>query len=356
MNRRSVFSLCALVLLLIAGLLSPYIFRSDIEYQSDQFLMDTLVSIKVYGEDQDLLNAAVKGAYAEMRRIAELADAFAKPETAAAQGSDVFRVSALAGKGAVRVSNDVMAMLISSKAYADWSEGAFDVTVGPLMKLWDFGGSNPHLPTPDRIKAAVKLVGSKDLVLNEQHKTAMLAREGMRIDLGAVAKGYATERALQVLKSHGIKKALIDAGGNIRVLGRNRQELLWRIGIKDPRKSDAIIAVLQLEDASAVTSADYYRGFESGGKRYHHILDPRTGYPAGQSMSATVVTRDAGVADILSTVFFVLTPDKALELAEKLEGVDLVLVTADRHIRHTASLEGKIAVQPDTGYHYDQGR
>lgn len=356
MNRRALLGLGAVILLLVGALASPYLFRSDTDYQSDQFLMDTLVSIKVYGEDAEILNAAVKDAYAEMRRIAELADAFAQTGTTAAQGSDVFRLNALAGKGAVRVSDDVMAMLLSSKAYASWSNGAFDVTVGPLMKLWDFGGDNPQLPTPERIEATLKLVGGKDLVLSEKQKTAMLAREGMRIDLGGVAKGYATERALQVLKGHGIKKALIDAGGNIRVLGRNRQDAPWRIGIKDPRKADAIIAVLQLEDASAVTSADYYRDFQIGGKRYHHILDPRTGYPAAHCMSATVITRDAGVADILSTVFFVLPPEKALELAEKLEGVDLVLVTADRRIRHTASLKGRITLQPGTGYHYDQGR
>ena len=356
MKQRVILILGTLALLLTAGLASFRHFNADGEYSSDQFLMDTLVSIKVYGKNPDTLKAAVAKAYAEMRRIAELADSFPEPGTAAARSSDVCRINAQAGKGPVRVDGDILGMLVLAKKYCELSDGAFDVTVGPLMDLWGFGGKNPHLPPADRIASTLARVDSKDLVLNQQEGTVFLRRAGMKLDLGAVAKGYATEKALQVLKNHGIEKALIDAGGNIRVLGRNTHDAPWRIGIKDPRKSDAIVAVLQMEDASAVTSADYYRGFEAGGKRYHHILDPRTGYPAGQNMSVTVVTRDAGLADILSTVFFVLPPEKAMAMAGKMTGVELVLVTADRRILHTPSLRGTVQVQPESGYRYDEGR
>jgi len=355
MNGRAVPIACALALFALGALYWLGPLKPASEYRSDQFLMDTLVSIKVYGDDPENLKAAVHKAYAEMRRISDLADAFPKPGTAEAKASDVCRINAQAGKAPVRVDDDILAMLATAQKYGALSEGAFDVTVGPLMDLWGFGGENPRLPAAGRVKAALALVGSKDLVLNQQDHTAFLRKPGMKIDLGAVAKGYATEKALQVLKDHGIEKALIDAGGNIRVLGRNTRSAPWKIGIKDPRKSDAIVAVLQLEDASAVTSADYYRGFEAGGKRYHHILDPRTGYPAGHHMSVTVVTRDAGLADILSTIFFVLTPEKALELADDMPGVELILISADGRIRHTRELRGKIQVQPGAGYHYDQG-
>lgn len=338
----AVFLICAFLFLRNTGV--------SREYSSDQFLMDTLVSIKVYGSDQEKLKLAVTEAYAEMRRIAELADGFAQPETAAFGSSDVCRVNSQAGNKPVKVDGDTMAMLLLAKKYCQLSEGAFDVTIGPVMDLWGFGGKNPQLPAPDRIKAALALVRDQDLVLNETDGTALLRREGMKLDLGAVAKGYATEKALQVLKKHGIEKALIDAGGNIRVLGRNPHDAPWRIGIKDPRRANAVVAALPLEDASAVTSADYYRGFEKGGKRYHHILDPRTGYPAGQSMTVTVVTRDAGLADVLSTVFFVLTPEKALQVAEKMPGVDLFLVTADGRILHTPGLRSKVEIKPGAGY------
>ena len=356
MNKRFAVAICLLTLLLIAGFTLLRNSAAKREYSSDQFLMDTLISIKVYGNDPGTMKTAVTQAYAEMRRIAELADGFAQPGSAAYDASDVCRINARAGQGPVRVDRDTLAMLLLAKKYHELSQGAFDVTVGPLMDLWGFGGKNPHLPPPDRIEAALELVGSKELVLNERERTAFLRREGMKLDLGAVAKGYATEKALQVLKKHGFDKALIDAGGNIRVLGQNVHEGPWRIGIKDPRKTDAVVAVLQLEDASAVTSADYYRGFEQAGKRYHHILDPRTGYPAAHDMTVTVVTRDAGLADVLSTVFFVLPPEDALNMAGKMEGVDLFLVTADGRIRHTPTLRGRVEVKPGAAYRYDQGR
>lgn len=355
MSRRNIL-ISTLALLLIAVLALFQNSRRLREYRSDQFLMDTLISIKVYGTEPEALRKAVAAAFAEMRRIAELSDGFPQPGTAAYRGSDICRINEQAGKAAVRVDDDILAMLLRAQKYTDLSHGAFDVTVGPLMELWGFGGENPHVPPADKLQSALALVSSKDLVLNEREHTVFLRRAGMKLDLGAVAKGYATEKALQLLEKQDIHKALIDAGGNIRVLGRNREELPWRIGIKDPRKNDAIVATLPLVDAAAVTSADYYRTFEEGGKHYHHILDPRTGYPASNTISATVVTKDAGLADILSTVFFVLPPDKALEIAATLPGVELFLVTADRRIRHSATLRGSIEVKQGEAYRYDQGR
>lgn len=356
MNLRNAILLCAVALVVAAGIASCRYGKQTLEYSSDQFLMDTLISIKVYGNDPEIMKKAVAAAYAEMRRIAELADGFQQPGTAACSSSDVCRVNARAGRQPVRVDDDIMAMLLLAKKYSELSDGALDVTVGPLMELWGFGSNNPHLPSPDRIQATLARIGSKDLLLDEEERTAFLRRAGMKLDLGAIAKGYATERALQILEKHGIRRALIDAGGNIRVLGRNSHDAPWRVGIKDPRKENAIVAVLQLEDTSAVTSGDYYRSFEVGGKRYHHILDPRSGYPAEQNMSVTVVTRDAGLADTLSTVFFILPADRALEMAGKMPGVDLLLITADGRIRHSPRLKGRLEIKAGGAYRYDQGR
>lgn len=356
MKRQGFFLLTALLLLVTALVLYQLYQRRDRVYSSDQFLMDTLVSIKVSGNNPDTLRKAVAAAYAEMHRLAELADGFPEPGTAAYAGSDVCRINEQAGIAPVRIDPDIMAMLLLSKKYSELSRGAFDVTIGPLMELWGFGGKNPHIPPSDKIKAALALVNSNDLLLNRQEGTAFLRRSGMKLDLGAIAKGYATEKALQVIRAHGVKKALIDAGGNIRVLGTNQQNKPWRIGIKDPRKTEGIAAIVPLEDQAAVTSGDYYRFFESDGKRYHHILDPRNGYPAAANMAATVITADAGLADVLSTVFFVLPPAEALALARQLAGVDLFLITADRRILHTPTLTGRLDVPSGSAYRYDQGR
>lgn len=353
MNRRGPVLLIAL--LLVSALLVTFLYgRRSRECASDQFLMDTLISIKVYGSDPENNRNAVAAAYAEMHRIAGLADSFPQPGTAACADSDVCRINQQAGTAPVRVDPDTMAMLLLAKKYGDLSDGAFDVTIGPLMELWGFG-KNPRIPSPEQIRSALELVGSRDLLLDEKNQTAFLRRRGMKLDLGAIAKGYATEKALQAIKKQGIRKALIDAGGNIRVLGSNPHNSPWRIGIKDPRKSDGIVAILSLEDTSAVTSGDYYRFFEVGGKRYHHILDPRSGYPAVENMAVTAITTDAGLADILSTVFFILPPETALKTAARMGGA-VFLVTADRRILHTPSLSAQIEVLPETAYRYEQMR
>ncbi len=352
MTRRTILSIAAFVL--IGGLALFQYSRRLQEYRSDQFLMDTLISITVYGKNQELLRTAIAAAYAEMRRIAELADGFPQPGTAAWRSSDICRINDQAGKAPVPVDDDTVAMLLLALKYTRLSHGAFDITVGPLVELWGFGGKNPHVPSREQIRAALTLVSSEDVIVNERDHTAYLRKAGMKLDLGAIAKGYATEKALQVLVRHGINKALIDAGGNIRVLGLNPRNSSWRIGIKDPRTSDAIVAILPLVDTSAVTSADYYRAFEEDGTRYHHILNPRTGYPATHTISATVITKDAGLADILSTVFFVLPPDESLELAATIPGVELFLVTADRRIRHSTTLLGTVEVLQGEAYRYDQ--
>jgi thiamine biosynthesis lipoprotein len=139
------------------------------------------------------------------------------------------------------------------------------------------------------------------------------------------------------------------------VLGRNVRGTPWRIGIKDPRRADGLAAVLTLDDRSAVTSGDYCRYFEEGGQRWHHILDPRTGYPARENLSVTVITRDAGFADVLSTAFFVLPAEQALVAAQQFPDVELVLITADGRLLHTPGLRERIEVRAGTAYRYDQG-
>ncbi len=355
MKKRTLVWLVVSVSLLGSLYLSLH-FRRQVEYRSDQFLMDTLVSIRVYGKDKEQLRKAVWEAYAEMHRISDLTDRFPSIETTAHTVSDVCRINDMAGVKPVRVDSDTFAMLELARTYHDRSGGAFDVVIGPVMDLWGFGGNNPHVPKDDEITAVLGFVDNAQLVLNRKEQTAFLAKAGMRLDLGALAKGYATEKALQVLKRNGVEKALIDAGGNIRVLGTNAGSDSWRVGIKNPLKSGDILAVLSLEDLAAVTSGDYYRYFESGGRRYNHILDPRTGYPATENMSVTVVTKDAGLADVLSTAFFVLNPEKVLEVAKKLEGVDVFLVTADRRILYTPGLKGRIELRVGADFRYDQSR
>lgn len=347
----------ALAVLLIAAVaLYAWKGASSAEYSSQQFLMDTLITIKVYGKDREKLQQPVHEAFAEMRRIAGLADHFPAAGTAAYAASDICNINQHAGIKPVVVQPDTLEMLSFARRYAGLSHGAFDPTVGAVMELWDFGGESPAVPRPERIRQALPLCGFRYLVIDRDNSTVYLSKKGVKLDLGASAKGYATEKAYQILKKRGIDKALIDAGGNIRTIGSNREGKPWRIGIKDPRKDGALAGIVSVENGSAVTSGDYYRFFERDAVRYHHILDPRTGYPASHTMSATVVTQDSALADILSTACFVLPPQEALALASGITGVDLLLVTSDKRIMHTPALAARVEITPGSGYRYDPGR
>lgn len=354
MKMRTVAWLSLSVLLVGTLGLSLYL-RRPVEYRSDQFLMDTLVSIRVFGTNEVALREAVREAYTEMHRIADLTDRFPVAGSAACAASNICRINEMAGIKPVRVDKDVLAMLEMARNYHDLTDGAFDVTIGPVMGLWGFGGKSPRVPGDDEIKASLLSVNSDYLRLDAQELSVFLEKKGMMLDLGAVAKGYATEKAVQVLKKNGIKKALIDAGGTIRVIGNNVGNTPWRVGIKNPDIRGGILAVLSLTDMAAVTSGDYYRYFEAKGRRWNHILDPRTGYPATTNKSVTVVAENAALADVLSTALFVLEPEKALETGRKL-GVEVFIVRADGRILYTPALQRRLELLGVVGRADEQSR
>jgi len=322
------------------------------EYTGQQFLMDTVIEITVYGQGEETNREAVLAAFDAIKEVADRTDRFAQKGTAAFERSDVCRINSMAGLQQVKVSHDVMEMLLLSKKYYEITGGAFDVTVGPLMDLWGFG-SDPAVPKEEVVREKLKLVGMDKVLLDAKNDTVFLTQKGMSIDLGGVAKGYAAEKAAKVIEEKGIKQAIINAGGNVVVLGGKTERDPWKLGIQDPRDSSSLIAVLGLRDKAAVTSGDYQRYFESGGKRYHHLLDPATGMPAREAISVTVVCDSSAVADILSTALFVLGPEKGMELSRNLEGVDVLFVSSDKRITVTPGMREAVTVDPGEAYSYD---
>jgi thiamine biosynthesis lipoprotein len=345
-----------LIVFLVIALLVGTIFlgqKKEQKLTSEEFLMDTLVSISTYGTDTDFLQQAMEKAFREMRRIADLTDRFPLPGTTASALSDVVRINEMAGVKPVVVDEDVFEMLLLAQEYSRLTEGAFDVTIGPLMDLWGFGREKQKVPTNSELQRVLALVDSEKLILDKDEQSAFLSEEGMSLDLGAVAKGYAVEKAAQVLIEEGVERALINAGGNIRVIGEKANQQLWKIGIQDPRDSSALIGTLSLGNEGTATSGDYNRMIEIAGKTYHHLLSSQTGYPVGYNISVTVVTQDAGQADLLSTALFLLEPQQALELVSKLSNTDVVIVTADKKILFSPGLQGKIELSPGEEYSYD---
>lgn len=293
----------------------------DQEVRQTRIIMSTVVEITALPEPGVDTEAAVNAAFAEMVRIEGVMSSHRAD-------SEVSRLSGPVTR--MELSTDTAAVIRQGLAIAKRSDGAFDLALGRLIKLWNVLGEHPHVPTAAAITKALRGVGPGDLRL--EGRTAIKADPELAIDLGSIAKGYAVDRACAVLQAAGIRDATVNAGGNLRVMGSHRNRP-WRIGIQHPRKKNEVMAILPVNDEAVVTSGDYQRFFMQDGVRYHHIFDPRTGWPARRCQSVTIVADNATLADGLSTAVFVLGPEKGLALARSF-GVEALIIDIDggRHM------------------------
>lgn len=292
-----------------------------------EFLMDTSISITAYGRAaSDGLNAA----FASFEKVESLMSAY-RPD------SEVSRLNAEAGKNAVRLSPETFRTLAASLQMARASGGAFDPTIGPLVEVWNIrqGAESPVLPGAEAVEAARRRVDYARVRLNAPNRTAYLSEPGMRLDLGGSAKGFAAGLAAEAMRKSGVQHALIDAGGNIVTVGVHPENRLWRVGIRHPREPGSILGSVGVADMAVVTSGDYERYFELGGRRYHHLLNPATGYPASGLQSVTIVGPDSLQADLLSTAVFVLGLERGMKLLEKYSGFGAVFVDDQGRIHTT---------------------
>lgn len=271
--------------------------------------------------------------------------------------SDISRINENAGIQPVKVNTDTFFVIKKALEYAELSEGSFDISTLPISRLWDLPAGRPVIPDDEEIRQALAFVGYKKIKLDEEEQTVFLENKGMAIDLGGIAKGYAGDEVVRILKEHDVEHALINLGGNIMVINRKETGSPWRIGIQNPRKKNDAdknhIAVVQAEDCAIVTSGDYERYnveiFKQTGERYHHIFDPETGYPAKNGViSVTIITEKGIDADALSTALFVMGAEKGLELANRLEGVEAMIVNEEKEIFLSGGLKGKVSdIHPD---------
>ncbi len=225
---------------------------------------------------------------------------------------------------------------------ADFSrqcQGLFDITIGPLVRPWNYKNS-ADIPGEARIQQLLPLIGYDSLILRPRTQTAALRKEGQSLDLGGIGNGYACDRFLETFRGFGIFSAYTNIGGGVAVLGRKPDGALWRVGIRHPRREQGLIGAVAVDGKAVVTSGDYQRYFiDRGGKRRHHILDPRTGFPAESGLiSATVVADSATAADALSTILFVAGMEKGLEILRLFAGAGAILVDAALRIYVTADL------------------
>ena len=289
------------------------------------YLLDTVVTLTLYGATEGDLDAA----FAEIRRLNDLLDAYSP-------FSDLGWLQAAAGERPVAVSKETMELLTFAKDLYGRTGGYLDVTVGPLIDLWDIRNGG-HYPAEGELTRALGLLGMDDLILDEAKGTAYLMRPGMRVDLGALAKGYIADKVKALLLDRGVESGVIDLGRNILLIGEKPGEVPFSIGIQSPTDAGNLLRVLSLRDRSLVTSGTYERYFERDGVRYHHVLDPFTGFPADRGLLAVTILSSSSLwGDGLSTACLLLGVEGGMALIDSLAEAEALFVLTDGTVQTTA--------------------
>lgn len=297
-------------------------------YKQEQSIMGTRISVEFWDENERHAEQCAKQVFAEMRRIDALMSPY-KPN------SELSRLNQLAAEKSIQVSDELFKLLEKSLQMSQLSNGAFDITFSSVGYLYDY--RHGIKPSEEEIQQSLASVNFRHVLLDEATHSVHYARSGVRIDLGGIAKGYAVDNGIAILAGCGIKGGLVSAGGDSRILG-DRGNRPWMMGIRHPRKKDEVVVVLPLSNTAISTSGDYERFFIEDGKRYHHIISPKTGKSVTTTWSATVIGPDATTTDALSTTLFVLGQEKGLQLIESLAGIDAVIIDAHGQMYYSSGL------------------
>jgi len=293
-------------------------------------IMGTRITVELWADDRDKGERAIDAVLDEMRHIDESMSTY-KPT------SEVSQVNAKAADGPMPISRELFDLLTTAREYSVLTDGAFDITYASVGYLYDF--RRRVRPNETQITKALPAVDYRHVLLDPKRRTVQFSQQGVRIDLGGIAKGYSVDRGIEVLKALGVSRAYVSAGGDSRIIG-DRFGKPWMVGIRDPRKgSDDVITRIPLVDAAISTSGDYERYFEEDGVRYHHIIDPHTGHSASKVRSATIIGPAAIRTDGLSKTAFVLGPDKAMEIYNRIDDIDAIIVKLDGTVIHSKGLE-----------------
>jgi len=316
--------LCACVLLM------PSLYaRADWVERVEDGIMGTRITVELWAEDKGSGNAAIDAVMAEMRRIDELMSTYKST-------SELSKVNARAALEPIKITPELFGLLTTALQYSRDTDGAFDITYASVGYMYDFR----HRKRPDEasIEKALPAVDYHHVLLDPKTGTVRFSQPGVRIDLGGIAKGHAVDSSIQVLQKRGITRALVTAGGDSRIIG-DRFGTPWVVGIRHPDRKNEVIAKIPLEDAALSTSGDYERYFDENGVRYHHIIDPHSGHSASKVRSATIIGPTATRTDGLSKTAFVLGPERALEIYNRLDDIDAILVTPNGRVLYTKGLE-----------------
>jgi thiamine biosynthesis lipoprotein len=334
LNKLSIITIFILALALTSCTPKPVdsVPTQDKPITKSDYILGTIIDITIYDkQDEAIIDKALD-------RIREIE---AKMTINNAETSEIIALNEAAGKNEAQLSLDTFDVLERAKYYSELTNGLFDPTVGPIVKLWNIGTDYAAIPDPKVLEEKRNLINNDKLILDRSTLTAKLEDADMQVDLGAIAKGYAADEVAKILKENGVQHAIINLGGNVLTIGGNMLDKPWKIGIQNPfNPRGDYLGIVSIKDKTVVTSGTYERYFEKDGKRYHHILDPRTGYPADNEVASVSIITDSSMdGDGNSTSVLLLGLEEGMKFVESQKNIDAIFITYDKKVYMTSGLK-----------------
>ena len=294
------------------------------------YAMDTVMTLKAYGQNAD---AALDEAVAEIERLDAL-------WSIASSDGEIARLNA---EKKITASADTLALLTRAKEISAATDGLFSTTIAPLMEAWGFTNGDYRIPDEAKLSALLARVDDEEIAISDS--TVTIPADA-KVDLGGIAKGFTSARVMEIFRENGVENGILSLGGNVQTLGTKPDGSLWRVGLQDPADERALFAALEIDDKAVITSGAYERNFEQDGVVYHHIIDPRTGYPAENGLSSvTIVSDDGTLADGLSTALFIMGKESAVEFwRSHRNDFDMVLLADDGAVTVSAGIADALAL------------
>lgn len=315
MNKKIIFSFLIIMLICVISSCSP----PNLEFSKTEEHMGTIFTIKADHTDSKIAYSAIDSAFSEIERIEALMTTYSASEI-----TTLNTIGQLEG-----ASKETIFVLKKAKYFSEISNGAFDITVKPVLDLYTYTFSElGRAPTEEEIKNELSKVNYEKVGIDGRN---VIIAKDMSVTLGGIAKGYAADKAIEILSSYGIKSGLVNAGGDVKALGKKADGNKWIVALQNPRDENEHIAKIGIDNLSVATSGDYERYFDES-KQAHHIMNPKTGKSATELISVTIITPQAIDADGLATAVFVLGKEEGLKLVERFKGVEGLIVTKDKEI------------------------
>lgn len=341
-NKKLIFYIAVLSILAVFSL---FIFRKKINtYSGTMYYLGTVNEVTLYTKsnekkaDEILFNC---------ENVIKDIDNKMNPSTLS---SDIYKVNEDAGKSYTKVSQDTFNVIKAALHFSDLSDGHFDISVGSLVQLWNIGNEKARVPSQSEINSLLPTINYKNIILDEKNTSIMLKHEGIKLDLGGIAKGYAADKVVEYLEKQKIEGAIVNLGGNIYTLGTKDGKNKFNIGVQDPTKPRGnAIGSITTTNNSVVTSGIYERYIEKNGKIFHHILSPKTGYPVENELSSVTIISDNSMdCDALSTTTFSLGTKEGIKLIESLSNTEAIFITKDKKIYLTPGIKDSFHLKDST--------